>query len=44
MAKNYANIYSGGNDSVAVNQRFYVKEETTRGVMVAPAATDFFFT
>jgi len=41
MAKNYATIYASANPSVALNHRMYVKEEATRGTMVAPLATDF---
>jgi hypothetical protein len=44
MAKNYPNLYASGNDSISLEQRFYLKEEVTRGTMVYPAATDFFFT
>lgn len=44
MAKNYANIYNSTNDSISLEQRFYIKEEVTRGTMVYPATTDFFFT
>jgi hypothetical protein len=43
MAKNYASIYASTGDSSSLNQRFFVKQETTRGVMVAPAASDYFF-
>jgi len=44
MAKNYANIYNGGNDSVAPNQRFYITQEAIRGTMEAPANENFLFT
>lgn len=43
MAKNFASIYASGNDAVALNQRIFIKEETTRGTISLPAATDFFF-
>lgn len=43
MAKDFAQIYASGNDAVALNQRIFIKEETVRGTMVVPAATDFFF-
>lgn len=43
MAKNFATIYASGNDAVALNQRIFIKEETTRGVIALPLATDFFF-
>lgn len=44
MAKNYAAIYSSGNDSSALEQRWYAKLESIRGVMVVPGDTDFFWT
>jgi hypothetical protein len=43
MAKNYKDLYDLAGDSVAVEQRFYIKEETTRGSLLAPTNTDFFF-
>lgn len=43
MAKNFAAIYASGNDAVALNQSIFIKEETTRGSLILPAATDFFF-
>ena len=42
MAKDYASIYNSANDSISLEQRFYLKEESTRGVMVFPAGTDHF--
>lgn len=44
MAKNYASIYSAGNDSISLEQRFYAKVETTRGTLAAPTGADFFYT
>ena len=44
MAKNFANIYNSPNDAVALNQRIFIKEESIRGSLVVPAATDFLFT
>lgn len=44
MAKNYAAIYSSGNDSSALEQRWYAKVETTRGVLAIPGNSDFFWT
>lgn len=44
MAKNYADIYNSTNVVVSLEQSFYLKEETTRGQIIAPAGTDFFFT
>lgn len=43
MAKNYADLYNYSGDSIALEQRFYVKEETTRGTLIAPTGADFFF-
>jgi len=43
MAKNYATIYNSGNDSISLEQRFYLKEETTRGTLASPMGSDFFF-
>lgn len=42
--KNYANIYNSVNDAIALEQRWYVKEEVTRGTLIAPTDADFFFT
>jgi len=44
MAKNFKAIYEGGNDASALNQTFFLKKETIRGVTVAPAGTDFLYT
>lgn len=44
MAKNYADIYNSSNDSVALEQRWYAKVETSRGVLAIPANGDFFWT
>jgi hypothetical protein len=44
MAKNYADLYNYSGDSIALEQRFYIKEETTRGTLIAPTDADFFFT
>lgn len=43
MAKNYASIYASSNDSTALIQKFYLKEETTRGTLAIPAGTDYFY-
>lgn len=43
MAKNYASIYGNTGDSSALNQRFFLKQESTKGVMAVPAASDYFF-
>ena len=42
--KNYADIYNSVNDAIALEQRWYVKEETTRGQLIAPTDADFLFT
>ena len=43
MAKNYKTIYDSGNVSIALEQRFFAKQETTRGELKAPTGADFFF-
>lgn len=42
MSKNFASIYSSPNDSSAQNQKIFIKEESVRGTIALPAATDFF--
>lgn len=44
MAKNFASIYANTGDSIALNQSFFIVEESTKGVFAAPTDTDFFFT
>jgi hypothetical protein len=44
MAKNFANIYNDTGDSIALEQKFFLKEEVTRGTFVAPVGADFIFT
>lgn len=44
MAKNYAAIYNSTNDSIALEQKIFVKEEITRGVLAVPTGADFIFT
>lgn len=44
MAKNYANAYNQTSDSNSTEQRFFLKEESTRGVFAPPVAADFLFT
>jgi hypothetical protein len=44
MAKNYADIYNSSNDAIALEQRWYVKAETTRGELIAPTDSDFLYT
>jgi hypothetical protein len=43
MSKNFASIYSGGNDASALNQSFFLKAESLRGTPIAPVGTDFFY-
>jgi hypothetical protein len=40
MAKNFATIYDTGNDAVALEQKVFIKEETTRGTLEIPADAD----
>jgi hypothetical protein len=44
MTKNYADIYNSANVSIALEQRFYVKQELVRGELILPTDADFFFT
>lgn len=43
MSKNYRDQYAYSGDSIALEQRVYVKQETTRGTLIAPQNTDFIF-
>jgi hypothetical protein len=43
MAKNYVSLYEGGNDSIALEQKIFIKKETVRGQLVTPAGTDFIY-
>lgn len=40
MAKDFAAIYATGNDSIALEQKVYIKEETTRGTFAIPVGSD----
>ena len=42
--KNYAAIYASPNDSIALEQKIFIKEETTRGTLEAPTGADFIYT
>jgi len=44
MAKNYASIYANPTDSSALEQAFYLKEETSPGTIIPVLGTDFLFT
>lgn len=43
MSKNYKSIYESSNDASALEQRFYVKAETSRGEIAAPGNSDFLY-
>lgn len=43
MAKNFADIYNDTSDSIALEQKFFIKEESQRGTFVAPIGSDFIF-
>jgi len=43
MAKNYAAIYNNTNDASALEQQWFIKEETTRGTLAVPDDSDFLF-
>lgn len=44
MAKNFASLYAGGNDSMAIEQKFFIKEESVRGTLIACTGADYFYT
>lgn len=44
MAKNFANIWASPNDSIALEQKIFIKEESSRGVLQAPTGADFIYT
>lgn len=44
MAKNYASLYASTNDSSALEQRFYLKQESSKGSFIPPQDADFLFT
>ena len=44
MAKNYSAIYNSGNDSIALEQKFFIVEEAVRGVLQTPSVSDFLYT
>lgn len=41
--KNYPSLYEGGNDSIALEQKIFIKEETTRGQLALPDGGDFIY-
>lgn len=43
MAKDYAAIHASANDSIALEQKIFIKEESTRGVLAAPVGADFIY-
>jgi len=44
MAKNYASIYASTNDSSALEQAFFIKEEVVKGTIVPATGADFIYT
>lgn len=44
MSKNFSTLYASTNVSTAIEQSFFIKEETTRGELIAPTASDFLYT
>jgi hypothetical protein len=44
MAKNYAAIYNSPNDSIALEQKIFIKEESVRGQLTPPTGADFIYT
>lgn len=40
MAKNFANIFNSVGDGIALEQKVFIKEESTRGVLAIPTGTD----
>lgn len=42
--KDYAAIYNSANDAIALEQKFFLKEESVRGVLAPPTGADFFYT
>ncbi len=43
MSKNYAALYNSAQDSISLEQRFYIKKEVSYGVLTYPEDADFFF-
>lgn len=43
MAKNYLSLFDGGNDSIGLEQKIFIKKESTRGVLETPVDADFIF-
>lgn len=44
MSKNFAAIYASTNDSIALEQKFFLKAEVSRGTLIAPTGSDFIYT
>ncbi len=40
MAKNFANIFNSTGDSIALEQKVFIKEESAKGVLAIPTGTD----
>lgn len=43
MAKSYVSLYEGGNDSIALEQKIFIKEESVRGQLAVPTGEDFIY-
>jgi hypothetical protein len=43
MSKNFPALHASANDSVALEQKIYVKLESVRGTMVLPTGSDFIY-
>jgi len=43
MAKSYPSLYASGNDSIALEQKMFLKVESVRGTMALPTGADFLF-
>lgn len=44
MAKNFSTLYASTNDAISLEQKIFIKTETTRGELIAPIGTDFLYT
>jgi len=44
VGKNYADLYNSENDSIALDQKFFVVEELVRGTLKGPTGADFIYT
>jgi hypothetical protein len=44
MAKNFASIFARTGDSIALEQKFFLVKETSKGTLIGPTAADFLYT